>query len=78
MQLQCYCLVGKKVNCMNVSGGVPRLEVVGGVKPLVYRQWKLRHVTLVKWVKTIASIRTTHCHSFDKMQNVLTKKFEGG
>ena len=77
MQLQCYCLVGKTVNCMNVSGGVPRLKVVRGVKPLVYRRWKLRHVTLVKWVKTIASIRTTHCHSFDKMQNVLTKNSRG-
>ena len=36
--------------------------VVGG-----YRQWKLCHVTLVKWVKITASIQTTHCRSFDKM-----------
>ena len=56
-----------------LGSGVPRPEVVcvcgvgGGVKPLVYRQWKLRPVTLVKWVKTTASIQTTHCHSFDKM-----------
>ena len=28
------------------------------VKPLVYRQWKLRHVTLVKWVITTDSSNT--------------------
>ena len=55
------------------SSGAPRPEVVGGrggggVKPLVYRrQWKLRHMTLFKWVKTTASIRKTHCRSFDQM-----------
>ena len=43
------------------------VEGGSGVKPLVYRQWKLRHVTLVKWVKATASIRTTHCRSIDKM-----------
>ena len=40
---------------------------VVGVKPLAYGQWKLCHVTLVKWVKITASIQTTHCRSFDKM-----------
>ena len=39
----------------------------GGMKPLAYQQWKLCHVTLVKWVKITASIQTTHCRSFDKM-----------
>ena len=29
----------------------------GGVNSVVYRQWKLRHVTLVKWVNTTAPIR---------------------
>ena len=48
--------------------GLPRPDIGGrGVKPFVYRRWKLRHVTLVKWVKTAASIRTTHCRSFDKI-----------
>ena len=50
------------------------------VKPLVYRQWKLRHVTLVKSVNTTASIRTTHRRSFHKIKNVLSEnlKFRGG
>ena len=30
-----------------------------GCKTTWYRQWKLRHVTLFKWVETIASIRTS-------------------
>ena len=34
-------------------------------------------VTLVKWVKTTAFIRTTHCRSFDKMQNVLSENLRG-
>ena len=55
-----------------VISGVPRPEVVGGVKSLVYRQWQLRHATLVKWVDTTASIRTTHCRSF----HILFKKVE--
>ena len=29
----------------------------GRVNSVVYRQWKLRHVTLVKWVNTTAPIR---------------------
>ena len=43
--------------------------VVGGwgLKQFAYRQWKLCHVTLVKWVKITAPIQTTHCRSFDKM-----------
>ena len=34
-------------------------------------------VTLVKWVKTTAFIRTTHCRSFDNMQNVLSENLRG-
>ena len=48
------------------SSDVQRSKVVGRVKPLVYWQWKLRHVTLVKWVKTTAFTWVTHCRSFDK------------
>ena len=74
-----------KINCGNkiskkpclFTSGMPRPEVVGGVKPFVYRQWKLRHVTLIKWVKTAASIRTTHCRSFDEKQNVLSENLRG-
>ena len=59
-----------KNSCSAVSG-VPRPEVVGvggrGVKPIVYRQWKLGHVTLVKWIKTTATIQATNCRSLDKM-----------
>ena len=66
---------------------MPRPEVVwggggvkGGCKTLVYRQWQLHHVPFVKCVNTTASIRTTYCCSFHKMQNVLSEsvKFGGG
>ena len=50
-----------------VASGVPMPEVVGGYKIAFLPQWKLHHMSLVKWVKTIASIRTTHCCFFDKM-----------
>ena len=46
---------------------VPFPEVLVGVKPLVYPQWRLRHVFLVKWVNTTASIQATHCCSLHKM-----------
>ena len=38
-----------------------------GVKPLVYQQWLLRHVTLVKRVNTIASFRTKQFCSSHKI-----------
>ena len=79
-QTSSHFLQFQRLKILNVFlSGVPRPEVMcvcvcvcvcvwgGGVKPLVYRQWKLRHVTLVKWVKTSASIRTTHFRLFDKM-----------
>ena len=68
----------QRLKILNVFlSGVPRPEVVyvcvcvcvwgGGCKTTFYRQWKLRHVTLVKWVKTSAFFRTTHFRLFDKM-----------
>ena len=60
-----------------MCSGEPKPEIVGGsVKPLVYRQWQLSHVTLVKWVNTTASIRTIHCRSFHKIQNVLSENLK--
>ena len=56
-----------RLNKLTWSGVPRRPELVGSVKPFVYRQWKLRHVTVVKSVNTTASIRTTHCRSFHKM-----------
>ena len=35
-----------------VLGGGGQRGRGGGVKPLVYRQWKLHHATLIKWVRT--------------------------
>ena len=58
------------------TSDVPRPEVPGGVKPLVYRQWQLRHATLVKWINTTASIRTKHCRQFHKMSNVLSENLK--
>ena len=60
----------KFTKCITIASGVPRPEVgVGGevVKPFVYRQWQLRHMTLVKSVNTTASIRTTHFCLFHKV-----------
>ena len=57
-----------------MCSGVAEPEVMGGwggggrrVKPLVYQQWQLSHVTMVKWISTTASIRTIHCRSFHKV-----------
>ena len=64
-----------------ICSRVPRPEVVGegrSVKPLVYRQWKLRHVTLVKSVNTTAFIQTTCCRTFHKMWNVLSENLKFG
>ena len=84
-QTSSHFLQFQRLKILNVFlSGVPRPEVVcvcvcrgWVVKPLVYRQWKFRHVTLVKWVKTTASIWTTHSRSFDKMENVLSENFRG-
>ena len=67
----------------NIFSDMLRPEVegrrrVGGVKPLVYRQLKLRHVTLVNWVKAAtASIPRTHCRSFHETLNVLSENMRG-
>ena len=64
---ECVCAHACVCVCVERGGEVGDGGRRGGVKPLVYRQWTLCHVTLVKWVKTTASIRTTHCRSFDQM-----------
>ena len=37
------------------------------VKPFVYRQWQLRHATLIERVNNTASIWATHCRLFHKV-----------
>ena len=63
---------------------VPKPEVLGwgaagegGGCKTTYRQWKLHHVTLIKWVRTTASIRTAYCRRLIKCKMFYLQIWDG-